>query len=257
MSGPPADTLDALDVMEALMLEEERKLAKTGPPAAKIACNFSAAESAELIATDAVAFNPMTRIFWDKHIRILGTVKDPLFCAKDIATHIGDAHYVRTLRSYKTDATAATGDYICTIAACDGRGLSRNTLYLTENGLYRYLLRSDLPKAIEFQSYVYKLLKAERERIIDRAILALKIEKTRSAELQTDKDRAVLEKRIARSETDDVMRIANNARIDAKKANARLAWLEGQQRGGTSARILAAEEANRTRGCMGTFKPAY
>jgi prophage antirepressor-like protein len=234
--------------MEALVLEEERKIAKAKPPAPA---------PAEAIASDSVVFNPMARIFWDKHIRILGTVVDPLFCAKDIAAYIGDANYKRTLKGYELAATEATGAYICTIPASDAMGRPRNTLYLTEKGLYRYLLRSDLPKAIEFQSYVYDLLKAERKRIIDSSLLALKIEKTRSAELQRAADRAVLEKRMARSETDDVMRVANDARIEVKKANAKLAYLEGQQRGGTSARILAAEEANRTRGCMGTFKPAY
>jgi prophage antirepressor-like protein len=248
LSATQLGAYDTLDVMEALMLEEERKLAKAKPPAAG---------PAEETASDAVAFNPMTQIFWDKHIRILGTVTDPLFCAKDIAAHIGDVNYVRTLRGYKADATEATGAYICTIISLDARGLSRNTLYLTEKGLYRYLLRSDLPKAIEFQSYVYDLLKAERKRIIDSTLLALKIERTQKAELQTEKDRAVLEKRMARSETDEVMRVANDARIEVKKANAKLAWLEGQQRGGANARIIAAEEANRARGCMGTFKPAY
>src|SRR5688572_16684454 len=107
MSDPFAGIPDAFDMMDALMLEEERKIT---PP--------KRTELTEAIAKDPVAPNPLALVFWDKHIRILGTVTDPLFCAKDIAKYIGDANYVRTLKGYKAAATEETGEYICTITAC-------------------------------------------------------------------------------------------------------------------------------------------
>lgn len=249
MPGPSADDQipNIYDVMDSLVLEEEKKVTTV----------TTQSSSTEGIAEDVAAPNPLVVVFWDKHIRILGTVDDPLFCAKDIARHIGDAHYVRTLKGYKAGATEETGEYLCTITTLDAMGRPQNTLFLTENGLYRYLLRSDLPEAIKFQVYVYKLLKAERKRIIDSALLALKIERTQKAEFQKVAERATINHGIAREELNDVMRIANDARMEVKKTHAKLARLEKQHRGGANARITAAEEANRTRSCMESFKPAY
>jgi prophage antirepressor-like protein len=199
--------------------------------------------------------NPLATIFQDDDIRILGSVKKPTFCAKDVAEYIGDENYRRTLKDYSTDATEETGAYIGTVRTFDADGRPRNMLYLTEKGLYRYLLRSDLPKAIKFQSYVYDILQAERERIVDSAILALKIERTQKAELQKQLDQSKAGHRASRIELNDVMRAANDARAECKTANIQLRRLQTQQRGGTAARIAAAEEANRTRSWMAPFRP--
>jgi prophage antirepressor-like protein len=199
--------------------------------------------------------NPLVAIFQDDGIRIMGSVKSPEFCAKDVAEYIGDANYVRTLKSYGTDATEETGAYICTALAPDTNGRQQSMLYLTEKGLYRYLLRSDLPGAIKFQSYVYDILQAERERVVDSVMLALKIERTQKAELQRQLDQSKASYRASRIELSDAFRAANDARAECKTANIQLKRLQTQQRGGASARIAAAEEANRTRSWMANYRP--
>jgi len=199
--------------------------------------------------------NPLVEIFQADGIRILGTAKRPTFCAKDVAAYIGDANYVRTLRSYGADATEETGTYICTIATHDTSGRPCNMLYLTENGLYRYLLRSDLPKATKFQSYAYGILRSERERVVDSVMLALKIEKTAKENLQKQLERSTREYCMVRSDLDSTMRAANDAREQFKTANTQLKRLQTQQRNKVDERIAAAEEANRTRSWMGTYRP--
>src|SRR5579872_6240651 len=122
--------------------------------------------------------NPMAALFQEKGIRILGTAEDPLFCAPDTAKYIGDAHSDRVFRESTPE------EYIRWELARDARGRLQKTRFLTESGLYRYLLRSGRPRAEEFQSYVYNLLKTERKRIIDSVQLELRIAQTKYEECE-------------------------------------------------------------------------
>lgn len=117
-----------------------------------------------------VSDDSMVKVFYNKNIRTQGVAEEMLFCVRDVAAYIGDANYVRALKKYKSDATEETGEYLLTVPAYDSVGCVRNMMFFTENGLYRYLLRSNLKKAVEFQTYVYNLLKKERGRILAEAI---------------------------------------------------------------------------------------
>ncbi len=239
MCDPYLDTLDVLDEIEALALANE------APTEQKMGPSTPAEETVEDPAT-----NPLVELFWDKQIRILGTVKEPYFCAADVAKYIKDANYTRNLKNYAVSATEQTGAYIITIETKNARGRVDQMLYLTENGLYRYLMRSGLEKALEFQTYVYTIIKAERERVIDSVQLALKIERTRSSELQRMLSQSKRDHRMSKSELIDTMRVANDVRAELKKTKSQLARVQKQQRDGTSARIAEIEEANRTRSWM-------
>jgi prophage antirepressor-like protein len=243
------DPLDMLDEFEALAMG----LLPSEPAPLKPAVVMHVFEEKKYTEE----CNPLVAIFRSDGIRILGSVKRPGFCAKDIADHIGDTSYLRALKNYESAATEETGIYVYTVPSYDTAGRPRDMVYLTEKGLYRYLLRSDLPKAMKFQSYVYDVLQAERERVVDSTELALKIERTRGAELQEKLNRSELGRRMVRSELNDAMRAANDAREKYKKTHTQLKRLQAQQRSGVDARIAAAEEANRTRGCMGTYRPVY
>jgi len=120
---------------------------------------------------------PLIAIFEEKSIRILGTVEDPLFSAADVAAHIGNSHdYTRVVSKY------ASGEYIQKIEGGPIKKGERATAwYLTEAGLYKYLLRAKGEKAEEFQRYVYKLLKGLRAQCV---AAALEVKEQRIRELE-------------------------------------------------------------------------
>ena len=140
-------------------------------------------------------------IFEAKEIRILGTVDEPLFCATDVAAHIDDSHdYVRTVSKY------TLGEYTQKIeGGSTGRGRPA-VWFLTEAGLYKYLMQSKKEKAEEFQRFVYKLLKEERKRTVDAIQLALKIERTKTAALEQSEVKLYRAANIAREQVTSLTR---------------------------------------------------
>lgn len=110
-------------------------------------------------------------IFENDRVRIAGTVEDPLFVAGDIAREIGDQNNVyRYMKesAYENDWTIIRG--------ADGTGRREQEMYVfTEIGLYRYLARSNLPRAIQFQNEVFNIVKGLRKKIVDNAKLREKI----------------------------------------------------------------------------------
>lgn len=238
------DASDALDEIEAFVLGHA--------PSHRVMPVDLPNMEPELKLTE--ASNPLVEIFQSDGIRILGSVKKPLFCASDVAAHIGDINYRRTLKNYEIAATKETGKYIHMIPACDSIGRTQNTMYLSENGLYRYLLRSDLEKAVAFQVYVYDLLTAERERIVDSIVLAMKIANTRKEEYKKIAESANLDRKIARNEVDSTMRVANLAREELRKTQAYLQYLQSQKRGEVGLRVAANEEFNKTKSWMETYR---
>lgn len=118
-----------------------------------------------------------TTFFTSANIRIAGTVNEPLFCFVDIANKILDQNYKRKIKKY-------TSDYIITRKSRDKMDRKHEMYYLTEIGLYKYLLQSNLPAAEPFQRWVYSTLQEHRKRLIDESALALKIANDRVAAVE-------------------------------------------------------------------------
>lgn len=95
----------------------------------------------------------------------------------------------------------------------------RPALFLTEAGLYKYLLQAKGAKAEEFQRFVYKLLKEEKKRTVDAIQLALKIERSKNVELQCIKSS------LERNET-RLYKAANTARETSAQLEMRVAKLK-------------------------------
>jgi len=226
---------DILEEMEEMVLGDEAP-----SRVAKVAL-----AKAEEALRDSEEKNPLVEIFFHKDIRVVGTVKDPLFCASDVAGYLGDTHYITKLKEYVTAESTDGETYIQTRAMKDKMGRSKKMLLLTENGLYRYLLRSNAPKAVEFQSYTYKVLKAERDRVVDAAQLAVKISSNRYME-------SAAQCRMARSDMERAMRAANDAREEVRRLRAQNTKRETSARAKEDARILALEEENANRTCFET-----
>jgi len=101
---------------------------------------------------------PLVKLFQERAIRIHGTIGKPLFCATDVGKYIGDKNYDRRIQKYMP------GKYMELLASTDTLERKCQMSYLTEAGLYKYLLHSKKKKAEEFQEFVYNFLVAERER---------------------------------------------------------------------------------------------
>jgi prophage antirepressor-like protein len=129
--------------------------------------------------------------------------------------------------------------------------------YLTERGLYRYLLQSRLDAAIEFQEFTYDLLTAERKRTVNGLRLALKIVRTQLDEQKNATQNAMIKSGIAQKETENVIRVANDAREKLRQTQDKLKRLQKTQQFTAQGRIAAAEKANAERSWMSSFRPVY
>lgn len=234
MDEPLVDIIDELEA-EVLGTNAPATIAKAAAERLRLA---------EEIA-DSEEKNPLIDIFLGKDIRVIGTVNDPLFNAADVADHIGDTNYRQSLKSYTEAATPETGAYIHKTVAVDRSGREQKVVYLTENGLYRYLLRSNKDKAIEFQVYVYRILKSERGRVVDAMKLAMKILKN-SNETLLREERA--RHGLARSDADRAMRIANGLRSEVKALKDQVSRKGSLDLTRDISRLRALEEENRLRG---------
>jgi len=116
-----------------------------------------------------MAETPLTRLFAERKIRFRGDVNKPLFCAMDVAAFLEDsANYRRLVKSFGTPKY-----YESLLIPAERR--SARAIFLTERGLYKYLLQSKQPKAAEFQEFVFDLLATERKREVDEIKLQAKI----------------------------------------------------------------------------------
>jgi prophage antirepressor-like protein len=200
---------DVYDEIEALVL---------GPPAAEPTIAKQAAPL-EVKETKSSPLTPLVALFEAILIRILGTVDDPLFCARDVAAHVGDvAHYARVVNRY------TLGEHTQKIEITNSRGELRPAVFLTEAGVYKYLLQAKGEKAEEFQRFVYKLLKEERKKTVDSIQLALKIEQTKNEELKREKSSLQRsEARLYQAANDAKGKVAEQAREIAKLRKAKSA----------------------------------
>jgi len=135
--------------------------------------------------------NQLAAIFLEKGLRVIGTVKEPLFYAVDVATYIGDISYRAYLTKY-VKTLPNPDEYVRKIDDRNHGGIAKKMWFLTEKGLYRYLMRSNREKAVEFQEYVYDLLRREREHCTDR-ILAMEKERADTLEsINTDLKKGII-----------------------------------------------------------------
>jgi len=113
--------------------------------------------------------SPLVKLFADRKIRAKGDALAPLLCAKDVAESINDLHYRRLMK-----ALSSPKDYVTRVIP--GNKRSVRAIFFTERGVYKYLTQSRLPGAVDFQEFVYDLLSAERQRVVDAQQLQAKID---------------------------------------------------------------------------------
>lgn len=109
-----------------------------------------------------------TEYFTSNNIRIAGDAMNPLFLAVDVAKRIGDTNHNAIISKYKPS-------YVEKLPHRDYPNHTAGVNFLTEPGLYRYLLRSERKEAEPFQEWVYDQLKLLRLKLIDSVALAAKI----------------------------------------------------------------------------------
>ncbi len=93
-------------------------------------------------------------MFNDREVRVLGTINDPLFVARDIGDILGIVDIISSIKHF--DESERTQGQILT------NNGPRNAVLLTEEGLYRLLGASNKPEARPFQKWVVKVIKEVR-----------------------------------------------------------------------------------------------
>jgi prophage antirepressor-like protein len=89
-------------------------------------------------------------------VRIAGTKQEPLFNAADIGTVLGYTKIRDVVANLPGNMkSSVTADAIGTLGGPD-------RLYITEPGLYRLVMRSNKPVALQFQDWVFDVLKRLR-----------------------------------------------------------------------------------------------
>ncbi|MGL5050505.1 MAG: BRO-N domain-containing protein, partial [Fusobacteriaceae bacterium] len=98
-----------------------------------------------------------TEVILGKELRVFGDVENPLFLARDIADWIEHSNY-RKMLEVVGGSEGVTSGYTL---ANDGK--NREMSFLTEKQVYRILMRSDKPIALELQDGIFEFLKAWRK----------------------------------------------------------------------------------------------
>ena len=91
----------------------------------------------------------------EKEFRVYGTIDEPLFLAKDVATWIEHSNPRMMLKKIDEDEKVVNNIYTL--------GGIQETWFLTENGLYEVLMQSRKPIAKEFKKKVKEILKELRK----------------------------------------------------------------------------------------------
>lgn len=108
----------------------------------------------------------LNQLFFNRGIRVFGTVKDPLFVLAHVAKQIGDQNYRRTAK------TLTKGKHVVK-KPCEG--IHPDPILLTERGIYLYLLRSGRDEAEPFVDWVMDVLCEMRQKVVDEERLRSKI----------------------------------------------------------------------------------
>lgn len=116
-------------------------------------------------------FSSLVEYFQSNDIRIIGTVDEPLFHLNDVAKKIGDDNARRSTKDF--DAKLRVQQKF------DDSTQTRDVYFLTEVGLYRYLMKSSRSEAAPFVEMVCDVLVKIRKQVVDDLKLKHKILLTR------------------------------------------------------------------------------
>jgi prophage antirepressor-like protein len=81
--------------------------------------------------------------FQDFNIQIYGTYEEPLFKAKDIGELLGIKNIRESIKNFSDKQK-------CDVSLTDAIGREQNTTFLSEQGLYKVLMKSRKPIAEKF-----------------------------------------------------------------------------------------------------------
>ncbi len=101
---------------------------------------------------------PLQKLF--ESVTMLGTVDEPLFRLTDVASYVNDDRPSRTTRDFDQTQKVTHTYY-------DGKQ-NRSAHFLTEHGLYDYMITLRTTKAQEFRTMVIDILKQIRRQVINR-----------------------------------------------------------------------------------------
>ena len=114
------------------------------------------------------ASRPIKELF-NGQILILDWVGEPIFKLGDVAKYVGDQKPDRTTSDFD-------GEMKTIVKYHDGKQ-SRKAAFLTEDGLYEYMMVCKYPKGKEFRRMVRRILKQIREKVVsDLHVQLFKIE---------------------------------------------------------------------------------
>lgn len=93
--------------------------------------------------------------FEELNIPIYGTYEEPLFKAKDIGELLDLKNIRESIKNYNSKQK-------CEYSLTDAIGRNQNTTFLTEQGLYKVLMKSKKPIAEKFQDWVCQVIQEIR-----------------------------------------------------------------------------------------------
>jgi len=142
------------------------------------------------------------------NIEIYGTYKNPLFKASDIGNLLGIKNVKDTIKNYSNKQKLGVG-------LTDPHGRLQETNMLTEQGLYKILMRSRKPIAEEFQDWVCELIENIRlnsDKLLQNRIKELEFYKESSYE------QLPLEETVYCHSTDieNIFKIGKSTKINSK-----------------------------------------
>ena len=97
-----------------------------------------------------------------KDFSIYGTLTNPLFLAKDVATWIEHSNTSRMLENIDEDEKVIVNTLTLTKCYSEQSNGKHNKWFLTEHGLYEVLMQSRKPVAKQFKKEVKRILKELR-----------------------------------------------------------------------------------------------
>jgi prophage antirepressor-like protein len=98
----------------------------------------------------------MTKQFEELNVPIYGTYEEPLFKAKDIGDLLGIKNIRESIKNFNDKQK-------CDVSLTDAIGREQITTFLSEDGLYKVLMRSRKAIAEKFQDWVCGVIKEIRK----------------------------------------------------------------------------------------------
>lgn len=140
------------------------------------------------------------KVLREKSIKVAGDIHSPLFCLTDVARYLGDQN--------RSKSVADIDEMHKHLITTESNGGHQSTIFLTEFGLYQYLIGSNKPKAKKFKEWICNLFIAIRR------------------EMYMD----AFNNREFRPKADYVMKTYDNEIVTLKKEIQNLKEIDGQNR---------------------------